>query len=430
MLFCGIDLLDENFALKRGQYVGVKDGRIAYIGDTVPEGDWGERYDGKHRLLLPGFYNVHSHAPMTLLRGYAENLPLQRWLNEKVFPFEDRLSGGAVFWATQLAIAEMLANGTVSFTDMYFFVEDMAKAILESGIKCNLSRGLTVFDDSDYQQLPAYLDNETLLQKYHKAGVGRLLVDLCIHGEYTSTPKVVEAVAAQAKEASVRMHIHLSETKSEHEECKQRHGMTPAAYMEARGVFDVPTTAAHCVWLEDGDFDILAAHGVSVACCPASNMKLASGFANVPELFRKNIRVALGTDGAASNNALDMLQTLYLFATVYKGAFRDSTLITPEQTLYAATRAGALSQGRDDSGSMRVGNRADLFVLDTDTPQFTPMTNVACNVVYAARGGDVRLTMVDGRVLYRDGDFLSIDIERVKSEVQRHTDAILASLAK
>jgi len=428
MLFCNIDLLEEQGTIQRGQYVGVRDGRIAYIGDAKPVGEWGTSYDGKHRLLLPGFYNVHSHAPMTLLRGYAENLPLQRWLNEKVFPFEDKLTGEAVYDATLLAIAEMLACGTVSFTDMYFFVEDMARAVLDSGIQCNLSRGLTVFDDSDYTQLPAYADNETLLRSYHGAGEGRLLVDLCIHGEYTSTPKVVEAVAAQAKEYGVRMHIHLSETQSEHEECKQRHGLTPAAYMAARGVFDVPTTAAHCVWLEEDDFSLLAEHGVTVACCPSSNLKLASGFANIPALFRHHVAVALGTDGAASNNSLNMLQTLYLFATIYKGYYRDSTLITPEQALYVATRAGALSQGRTDSGCIRVGNRADLCVLNTDTPQCTPQIQPACNVVYAVQGGDVVLTMVNGKVLYQDGAYSTIDIERVKANVQRHTDTIRSSL--
>ena len=428
MLFRNIDLLDENFALRRGQYVGVKDGVIAYIGDTAPAEDYGASYDGRHRLLLPGFFNVHSHAPMTLLRGYAENLPLQRWLNEKVFPFEDKLSDESAYYGTLLAIAEMLASGTVSFTDMYFFLDGMTKAILESGIKCNLSRGLTVFDDSDYEQTAAYQDNLRLLDEWNGANGGRLLADLCIHGEYTSTPKVVEAVAAQAKARGARMHIHLSETQAEHEECKQRHGMTPAAYMQARGVFDVPTTAAHCVWLEGEDFDILKAHGVIVACCPASNLKLASGYADVPRMLDMGINVALGTDGAASNNNLNILQDLYLFGVVYKGFYRDSTLITPAQALYAATRAGALSQGRTDTGRLAVGCRADLCVINTDTPQFTPMTDAACNVVYAAQGADVRLTMVDGEVLYRDGVYTTIDIEKVKAEAQRHTDAILRSL--
>lgn len=424
MLFCNIDLLDESFALRRGQYVGVKDGRIAYIGETAPEEDYGERYDGRHRLLLPGFFNVHSHAPMTLLRGYAENLPLQRWLEERVFPFEDKLDDQAVYYATQLAIAEMLACGTVSFTDMYFFLDGMTRAILESGIKCNLSRGLTVFDGSSYEQLAAYQDNLRLLDEWNGAGNGRLRGDLCIHGEYTSTPAVVQAVADHAKRSGARMHIHLSETQAEHEGCKQRHGMTPAAYMQAHGIFDVPTTAAHCVWLEGEDFEILRAHGVTVASCPASNLKLASGYANIPRLLELGINVALGTDGAASNNNLNILQDLYLFAVAYKGYHRDSTLITPAQALYAATRAGALSQGREDSGLLRVGCRADLCVIDTDTPQFTPMTDAACNVVYAAQGADVRLTMVDGKVLYRDGAYLTIDIEKVKAEAQRCTDAI------
>ena len=428
MLFRNIDLLDEQFRLRRGQYVGVKDGVIDYIGETAPQEDYGEVYDGRHRLLLPGFYNVHSHAPMTLLRGYAENLPLQRWLNERVFPFEDKLSDESAYYGTQLAIAEMLASGTVSFSVMYFFLDGMTKAILESGIKCSLSRGLTVFDDSDYEQTAAYRDNLRLLDEWNGMNGGRLLADLCIHGEYTSTPKVVEAVAAQAKARGARMHIHLSETQAEHEECKQRHGMTPAAYMQARGVFDVPTTAAHCVWLEGEDFDILKNHGVTVACCPASNLKLASGYANVPRMLDMGINVALGTDGAASNNNLNILQDLYLFAVVYKGYYHDSTLITPAQALYAATRAGALSQGREDSGRLAVGCKADLCVIDTDTPQFTPMTDAACNVVYAAQGADVRLTMVDGEVLYRDGEFKTIDIEKAKAEAQRHTDAILRSL--
>lgn len=428
MLFCNIDLLDEQFALRRGQYVGVKDGVIAYIGDTAPEEDYGERYDGRHRLLLPGFYNIHSHAPMTLLRGYAENLPLQRWLNEKVFPFEDKLTDEAVYYGTQLAIAEMLACGTVSFTDMYFFLNGMTRAILESGIKCNLSRGLTVFDGSSYEQTAAYADNLRLLGEWQGAGGGRLRGDLCIHGEYTSTPRVVEAVAAQAREHGVRMHIHLSETQAEHEGCKQRHGMTPAAYMRAHGVFDVPTTAAHCVWLEEDDFSILKDCGVTVACCPASNLKLASGYANVPKMLDMGIRVALGTDGAASNNNLNIMQDLYLFGVVYKGYFRDSTLITPAQALYAATRAGALSQGREDGGRIALGYRADLCVIDTDTPQFTPMTDAACNVVYAAQGADIRLTMVDGEVLYQDGAYPTIDIEKCRAEVQRRTDAIRASL--
>lgn len=428
MLFEHITLIDPQFAIQKDQYVGVRDGRIAYIGSERPDGDWGSRYNGRGRLMLPGLYNAHAHSAMTLLRGYGENLSLQNWLNDRIFPFEDKLTGSAVYTASQLAIAEMLRFGTVSFSDMYFFCQETAQAVIESGIKCNLSRGLTVFDDSAYEQTKAYADNLDLLKNWDGAGAGRLKIDLCIHGEYTTTPKVVEAVAQHAVQTGARVHIHLSETRSEHEDCKARHGMTPAAYFEAHGLFDQPTTAAHCVWLEDGDFEILKRKGVSAVCNPVSNMKLASGFAPVPRLLAEGINVALGTDGAASNNNLNMMQDLYLFAMLYKGASGDPTVVTPAQALRAATLGGALAQGRADSGALRTGAAADLIVLDIDTPWMTPATDLLTNVIYSAQGSDVCLTMVDGKVLYQDGEYKTIDIEKVKFETQKATDAILAQL--
>lgn len=428
MLFEHIDLLDEQFQHQKNKFVGIRDGRIAYIGDIAPEGEWGERYDGRHGLLMPGFVNAHSHAPMVLLRGYAENLPLDRWLTDKVFPFEGKMTDAAIHAATTLACAEMLRFGTVSFSDMYFFSQTMARAIVTSGIKCNLSRGLTVFSDRGYKTLEAYRDNLDLLQNFHGAGDGRLQIDLCIHGEYTSTPKVVEEVARHAREANARMHIHLSETQKEHEECKARHGKTPAAYFESLGLLDQPTTAAHCVWLEGDDFDILKRKGVTVACNPVSNMKLASGFAPVPKLLDLGIRVALGTDGCASNNNLNIMQDLYLFALLYKGVTGDPTVVTPEQALTAATRNGFYAQGRTDSGAVKVGSRADLIVLNTDVPSMYPVNDMACNVVYAAQGSDVKLTMVDGKVLYKDGVYTTIDVERAQAETQKYTEQIRKKL--
>lgn len=428
MLFENISVLTPDFTVVSGQYVGVKADKIAYVGDKKPEGDWGECYNGAGKLLMPGLVNSHSHAPMTLLRGYGENLELQRWLNERIFPFEDKLSDAAVAPSTRLAIAEMLRFGTVSFSDMYFFSQTMADAILEPGIKCNLSRGLTVFDDSDYEQTAAYRDNCDLLERYQGAGDGRLKIDLCIHGEYTTTPKVVKAVAAHAKEQDVRVHIHLSETQSEHEDCKKRHGMTPAAYFEAMGLFDQPATAAHCVWLEQSDFDILKRKGVTVASCPVSNMKLASGFAPIPELMQHGIRVALGTDSVASNNNLNLFKEMFLFANVYKGASHDPTVVTPAQALAAATVNGMHAQGRMNSGAIAEGNQADLIVLDTAVPWMVPVHDWTTNLVYSAQGSDVCLTMVDGKVLYENGEYRTIDIEKVQYESQRATDAILAQL--
>lgn len=428
MLFEHIDYLDENFEVQKNAFIGIKDGKIAYIGTEKPQEDFGEVYNGKHGLMMSGFVNAHSHAPMTLLRGYGENLPLDRWLNEKIFPFEDKLTDSAIVASTTLACAEMIRFGTVSFSDMYFFSQTMAKSILDSGIKCNLSRGLTVFSDQDYEQLEAYKDNMDLLKNYQNAGNGRLKIDLCIHGEYTTTPKVVEAIAKHAKSENVNVHIHLSETKKEHEECKQRHGKTPAKYFADLGLFDQPTTAAHCVWVEDEDIELFKKYGVTVACNPVSNMKLASGFAPIPKMLEKGINIALGTDGCASNNNLNIMQDLYLFALLYKGVTGDPTIVTPKQALSAATLNGFKSQGRMDSGKIAVGQKADIIVINTDVPNMYPATDIACNLVYAAQGSDIKLTMVDGKVLYKDGEYLTIDIEKAKAQTQMHTDAILQQL--
>ena len=428
MLFEHIDYLDENFEVKKDAFIGVKDGKIAYIGTEKPEEDFGEIYNGKHGLMMSGFVNAHSHAPMTLLRGYGENLPLDRWLNEKIFPFEDKLTDNAIAASTTLACAEMIRFGTVSFSDMYFFSQTMAKSILDSGMKCNLSRGLTVFSDQDYEQLEAYKDNVDLLKNYQNAGNGRLKIDLCIHGEYTTTPKVVKALAKHAKSENVNVHIHLSETKKEHEECKQRHGKTPAKYFADLGLFDQPTTAAHCVWVEDEDIELFKKYGVTVACNPVSNMKLASGFAPIPKMLEKGVNIALGTDGCASNNNLNIMQDLYLFALLYKGVTGDPTVVTPKQALMAATLNGFKSQGRMDSGKIAVGQKADIIVINTDVPNMYPATDIACNLVYSAQGNDIKLTMVDGKVLYKDGEYLTIDIERAKAQTQMHTDAILQQL--
>ena len=428
MLFEHIDYLDENFEVKKDAFIGVKDGKIAYIGTEKPEEDFGEVYNGKHGIMMSGFVNAHSHAPMTLLRGYGENLPLDRWLNEKIFPFEDKLTDNAIAASTTLACAEMIRFGTVSFSDMYFFSQTMAKSILDSGMKCNLSRGLTVFSDQDYEQLEAYKDNVDLLKNYQNAGNGRLKIDLCIHGEYTTTPKVVEALAKHAKSENVNVHIHLSETKKEHEECKQRHGKTPAKYFADLGLFDQPTTAAHCVWVEDEDIELFKKYGVTVACNPVSNMKLASGFAPIPKMLEKGVNIALGTDGCASNNNLNIMQDLYLFALLYKGVTGNPTVVTPKQALMAATLNGFKSQGRMDSGKIAVGQKADIIVINTDVPNMYPATDIACNLVYAAQGNDIKLTMVDGKVLYKDGEYLTIDIERAKAQTQMHTDAILQQL--
>lgn len=431
MLFANIDLLDENFDHKTHQWVGVKDGCIAYVGDVAPEdiSAYGEIYEGGNKLLMPAFYNAHAHAPMTLLRGYAENLPLQVWLDTMVWPFEAKMTPEDNYWATLLACAEMARYGVVSFSDMYYATDERVRAVIESGLKANICESDLYFEEKPFAAYDICAKCEEYVSKYHGAADGRILIDYNIHAEYTSNPQTCKDIAEVTKAKGLRMHLHASETKSEHEECKQRRGgLTPIAYFESLGVLDSPTTAAHCVWCEPSDLDILADHGVFVAANPASNMKLGSGYAPIPAMLERGVNVCLGTDGMASNNNHDMMQDMYLLASIYKGYENDPTLVAPKQALAAATRMGALSQGREDCGLVRKGMKADLTVLDVSNPSWTPMTNPLVNVVFAGHGSDVCLTMSDGVVVYRDGVYPGIDVERAKAEVTERTKRIIAEV--
>ena len=433
MLFADIGLLDEDLEYRSHCWVGTKDGRIAYVADAAPAPDaaaaFGEVYDGRGRLLSPAFYNAHAHAPMTLLRGFAENLPLQAWLNDAVFPFEAKMTPEDCYWGTLLSCAEMARYGCVGFSDMYYHMEEGARAAIESGLKMNLSDSLLAFNGEGLADLPVDAENRRLIHDLQGAADGRIVVDCNIHAEYTTNPRAVADLAAFARERGLRIQVHVSETRLEHEECKQRHGgLTPVRYFDSLGVFDVPVTAAHCVWVDDEDIDVLAERGVFVAANPASNMKLGSGFAPIPKMLERGVNVCLGTDGMASNNNHDLVQDLYLLALLYKGATNDPSVVTPKQALAAATRMGALSQGREDCGYVAVGAKADLCVFDVSGPSWAPMTNPLVNMVYAGHGADVRLTMCDGRVVYRDGAWPTVDVERAKAEVAARTRRIVGEL--
>jgi 5-methylthioadenosine/S-adenosylhomocysteine deaminase len=436
MLFANIDYLTPEFTITRG-FVGTEGARIVYVGDRDPATtpallplDLGERYEGGGKLLVPGMYNAHTHAPMTLLRGYGENMVLQDWLYNRIFPFEAKMGEEDAYAATLLAIAEMLRFGTVSFTDMYYFNAARIQAIEESGIKCNLSSGIMVFDpEARYEDMPDYEMNKALIRDFHGAFDGRLRIDLNVHSEYISNPQVARSVGELAVEAGVHTHTHISETRLEHEECKERRGgLTPIAYFDSLDFFRAPCTAAHCVWTEPGDWEIMAECGVTAVANPASNMKLASGFAPVSQMLAAGVNVALGTDGMASNNNHNLYKDLYLLGTLFKGATGDPTVITPAQALAAATVNGARSQGREEGGRIAEGCLADVVVLDTDVPWMKPVHDGPSNLIFATQGSDVVLTMVDGAVVYRDGVWPTIDVERIAAMTQGAAEAIVASL--
>lgn len=447
ILFCDIDLIDAQGNHMPHAYVGVHEDVIVYVGTEDPRNTdlvglsdthvpsdvsttYNETYDGRGKILMPGLYNAHSHVPMTLLRGLGENLPLDRWLNEAIFPFEALMTDNDSYYATLAGIAEMLRFGVVSFTDMYYHSEARAKAIIESGAKCNLGHSVLDFDPSiSYDEIPESAKNQELIAQFNGAANGRLLVDFNLHAEYTSTQKVAEGLAQAAKEAGVRMQVHVCETASEVEGCKERHnGMTPVEYLAQCGIFDVPTTAAHCVWLTDNDRAILADKGVFVATCPASNAKLGSGIAQVKAMLDAGITVALGTDGVASNNNHNMFKDMYLLALMERAEQRTPLGLSAADIIRIATLNGALSQGRSDCGAITVGNKADLVVLNADTPWMRPADDLAGALIYSAQGSDVVLTMVDGEVLYKDGEFLTIDIEHALAEVGASRKRILNQL--
>ena len=296
--------MDERMSVWTDAFVGVTDGKISYLSKHAPEEKPAQIIDATGMVLMPGLINCHTHLPMQLLRGYADDLKLQEWLNDYIFPREDRLDGRCVRAATTLAVAECLKFGVTSVSDMYYFCDDICDVIAKSGMKANISRGTSMFlgDDFDFEKFPACQELVALKNKWHNFDGGRIKIEASIHAEYTSTYQLWDALAEFAINEGIGMQVHVSETKLEHEQCVERYGLTPAQVLDCHHVFDVPTTAAHCVHLTQEDMQLLAKRRVSAVHCPVSNLKLASGCADVMGMVKAGMNVCLGTDSVASNN--------------------------------------------------------------------------------------------------------------------------------
>lgn len=429
MLFKDITILDEDFEVRKHMYVGVTEDKITYIGESMPSKDYGEVYEGRSKLLMPGFFNIHAHSPMVLMRGYGEDMMLQDWLTKKIFPFEEHLTGKNVYAGTLLAMAESVKNGIVSTSDMYYLCEDMIRAVDDAGSKVNISRAITNFQDIGLMETQAGPEMKYLFENYNGACDGRVTVEMSLHAEYTNTEKSTRQLAELTKKLGAGMHVHVSETLKEVKECKERHqGRTPVRYLADMGIFDMRTVAAHCVHLEDDDFEILNDKNVNVASNVISNLKLASGVCNIPKLLRNGINVGIGTDSVASNNNLDFLEEIKIFAMAPKMYYNSPSEITVKEVIRSATLSGALAQGRYDTGAIKEGMKADLVIIDTSECHMHPVHNLLANLVYSASGSDVRMTMVDGRILYENGEFKTIDIEKAIFEVEKETGKILSKL--
>ncbi len=376
-------------------------GTIAATGGNLRAGHKTEAdyiIDGDGALALPGLVNTHTHAAMSLLRGYADDMILQDWLGQKIWPLEAHLTGEDVYRGTKLACLEMIRTGTVAFNDMYFFMEDAARAVDESGIRAMLSYGfIDLFSDEKREN--ECRATEKLTAHVRSMNNPRIKTAVGPHAIYTVSPKSLQWCAEYAKEQGIGIHIHLSETEKEVNDCIAQHGKRPAAHLDECGILTPRTIAAHCCWLDDAECDLLGRHGVSVSHNPASNMKLATNRA-MPwhKLSAAGANVCLGTDGCASNNNLDMFEETKIAALLQKFSWNDPTLLSAPAALRMAGPAGAKALGFG-SGAITVGSPADIILVATKTPCNTPLHNATSNLVYACNGGGVETTICGGRVL-------------------------------
>ncbi len=412
-------VMDDAHTMLKNAYVQISGGKIVSVSQTRPQGFDGSQIDGKGRVLMPGFVNAHTHVPMTAMRGYGGGHNLQDWLNDYIFPAEARWDDRAIRACADLGLAEMISSGVTCIADMYMRMGVVAQAALDAGISANLCNGVVYFGDPADFSPDQHADCESLIRLYedwHNAGDGQIMVDGSIHAEYTSCAPVWEWVAEFARTHKLGMHVHLSETEKEHAECLQRHGLTPAALFEKYGLWDVRAIAAHCVWTTPEDWAIMARHGVTAVHNPASNLKLGSGVAPIPAMKKAGVNIALGTDGVSSHNATDFFFDVKLAAILHNGVNHDPLALTAWEALEMATVNGGAALGRK-TGRIAPGYDADLILVDFDAPNLIPCHDVAENLVFAAHGSNVVMNMCRGKVIYKDGQFLTIDMERVKAEL-------------
>lgn len=424
---CTAVLMDQAGTVLPGAYVTVEGSKITWVGTQRPEGTFEREIDGKGNVLMPGFVNAHTHVPMTAMRGYGDGNNLQDWLNKYIFPVEAKWDDRAIQTCTALGLAEMIASGVTTIADMYGHTDAVAQAVAGSGISANLSCGGVQFCDGlDPATHHDCVVQRELTEKWHGYNDGQILVDASIHGEYTSHKELWQWMADYAREHNLGMHVHISETRTEHEQCIARHGKTPIQTLNDYGVWDTRAIAAHCVWTTPEDWAIMAEKGISAIHNPISNLKLGSGIAPVPAMKKAGVNVCLGTDGVSSNNCTDFFGDLKFAAILHNGANCDPLAMLPLDALKMATCDGAKALGRK-TGSIQAGYQADLILVDFSHLNLTPCHSVISNLAYAAHGSDVVMNMARGKVIYQDGEFTTIDLERVKRELADYALPLLFS---
>ncbi len=400
--------------------VWVRNDRIAYVGaptDNLPAFDREINLHGD--LLMPGFKDAHTHSGMTFLRSAADDLPLQEWLFQQVFPREAKLTPESLAAFARVAFLEYIANGITACFDMYFHTDELARIAQEWGFRAVICDALSANNDWD----DIYRSHE----KYTAMGpfVG---YRMGFHAEYTANADMLKFVSRAAHELKAPVFSHNSETKSEVEGCIERHGLTPTRLFDELGLFDFGGGGFHCVWMTDEDIDIFARHGLYAVLNPCSNAKLASGFAPLTQYLNRGVNLALGTDGPASNNALDMFREMYLANVMAKLNESEAAAGDPAAILAAAVSGGARAMGLDDCDAICAGKQADIIRIDMSRPNMQPLHNTVKNLVYSGNPSNVKMTMIAGKILYENGEFFIPDsLKRIYSEAQKYTDEIVYS---
>ena len=419
---CRALLMDEAATVLDDAFVVVEGETIASVTPTRPAGAFTQEIDCGGNVLMPGLVNAHTHIPMTLMRGYGGGCDLHTWLNDWIFPAEAKLDGRAVRAGADLALAELIASGVTTIADMYMHTTHIAQAVLEAGISANLSCGGVYFGapgDFGPDTCKDCENQRILTEEFHGAGNGQILVDASIHGEYTSNVPLWQWMADYAQRKGLGMHVHVSETQSEHEGSLTRWGLTPFRILDRYGVWDTRAIAAHCVWTTEEDWAAMADKGVTCVHNPVSNLKLGSGVAWVPAMKAAGVNVALGTDGVSSNNNQDMFEEMKFAAVLHNGVTHNPLALLPRDVLAMATRDGGRALGRK-TGVIAPGYTADLILVDFTRPHLTPCHSVTDHLVYSAHGSDVVMNMARGKVIYKDGTFLTLDLDQILAEVRQY----------
>lgn len=421
---CDVITLDAAGRVLPASRVAVDGRTIAAVGEMPPGFVPDARVDAAGKVLMPALHNAHCHSPMTFERGWAEDLPLDRWFNEKIWVAESALTADDVYWGAALAACEMIRAGTVAFNDHYFHMDRVAEVVRAGGMKASLT--WCVFGIGADKEVGADLDGTlAFIDRWQGAADGRIRTILGPHSPYVCPPDFLHEVAQRARARGLPVHIHVAESPEQVRLSRERHGRTPVAHLAHCGLLDGKAILAHALYLDEGDVEILAARDATVVRCPITYMKLAMGSTPAGPLIDRGVNVALGTDGPGSNNDMDLLLATRVFALLEKHVSGDATAMAGDRALRCATRAGARALGFADSGAIEPGMAADLILIDGARPHMRPRHDLVANVLHGARAGDVADVMCDGRWLMRDRVILTLDEESIVEEADRRARAMV-----